>query len=284
MFGYVNADRSQLSEKDQIDYQRYYCGLCQQLHKLSGFRGQMLLNYDLCFLSILLSGLYEPATSTKEFRCIIHPVSKKHAYISEVTEYAAFMDIILSYHNLIDNYNDEGSKLSLIAANSIKAAYDKAAQKYPVQAKAVEDYIFNLSNAEARGERNIDIVSNYTGEMLASLFDIKNDEWSSDLRSMGFYLGKFIYIIDAYDDLKKDIKKGSYNPLIFMKEESPKEFETFIRVNLTSLMAECAKSFERLPIVENADILRNIIYSGVWSKYEYLQLKDKKKESAKEKH
>jgi len=58
-----------------------------------------------------------------------------------------------------------------------------------------------------------------------------------------------------------------------MKKESPKEFETFVRINLTSLMAECAKSFERLPIVENADILRNIIYTGVWTKYEYLQIK-----------
>ena len=50
----------------------------------------------------------------------------------------------------------------------------------------------------------------------------------------------------------------------------------FVKINLTSLMAECAKSFERLPIVENADILRNIIYSGVWTRYEYLQLKNKK--------
>ena len=81
---------------------------------------------------------------------------------------------------------------------------------------------------------------------------------------------------DAYDDLKKDEAHGRYNPLSFMKNESPKEYETFVKVNLTSLMAECAKSFERLPIVDNADILRNIIYSGVWTKYEYLQIKEKK--------
>lgn len=278
MFGYVNANRDQLSKEDQIDYQRYYCGLCQELGHQAGGSGQLLLNYDLCFLTILLQGLYEPELTTKDFRCIIHPVSPKHGYISEATSYAASMDILLSYFSLMDNYHDEGSKVSLVAANSIKKSYDAIKDLYPRQAKAIEDYIFKLSAAELSGETNIDVVSNYTGEMLAEIFNWKDDEWKSDLSSMGFYLGKFIYIIDAYDDLKKDEKHGNYNPLSFMKKNSPNEFETFVRVNLTSLMAECAKSFERLPIIENTDILRNIIYSGVWTKYEYLQLKDKKKQ------
>lgn len=278
MFGYVNANRSQLSEKGKIDYQRYYCGLCQELHNQAGFKGQMLLNYDLAFLAILLSGLYEPATTTKEFRCIIHPVSAKHAYINSATEYAAAMDILLSYHSLMDHYLDDGSKLSKGYANSLYNKYKIAKDKYPRQATAIEEYINKLSAAEHKNENNLDIISNYTGEMLAQLFNWKQDEWSKDLESLGFYLGKFIYILDAYDDLKKDEKNGNYNPLSSLKKESPKEFETFVRTHLTALIAECAKSFERLPIVENAEILRNIIYSGVWTKYEYLQIKEKKKQ------
>ena len=133
--------------------------------------------------------------------------------------------------------------------------------------------------AEAKKETNIDVVSSYTGEMLGELFNWQDDTWSKTLHCIGYYMGKFIYIIDAYDDLKKDEKTGSYNPLLPLKKESPEGFETFVRINLTSLMAECAKSFERLPIVENAEILRNIIYSGVWTRYEYLQLKEKKKDN-----
>ena len=64
-----------------------------------------------------------------------------------------------------------------------------------------------------------------------------------------------------------------------METEDEQEFETLCRLMMTSMMSECDKSFERLPILLHADILRNILYSGVWSKYEYLQLKRKKKKN-----
>lgn len=275
MFGYINADIKQLSEEDKKTYQQFYCGLCHQLGKVSGFKGQLLLNYDLCFLALLLQSLYEPQINSSSKRCIIHPMKKRDYLYSEAIEYAADMDIILSYHSLMDNYRDDNSKLSKVAADGLKKDYNKIKDKYPRQVKAVEEYIENLSAAEIARETNIDKVSSFTGEMLGTLLNWKDDGWRETLHCMGYHMGKFIYIIDAYEDLKKDAKKGSYNPLSYLKKESPKEFETFVRINLTSLMAECAKSFERLPIVENADILRNIIYSGVWTKYEYLQLKNK---------
>ena len=138
-----------------------------------------------------------------------------------------------------------------------------------------------LAEAEARREKNIDIVAGYTGEMLGELFVWKEDVWEKDLRNMGYYMGKYIYILDAYDDLEKDEKHGNYNPLRSLKKECGKDYETFCRQSLTSLMAECAKSFERMPILMHAEILRNIIYSGVWTKYEYTRLK-KKRELEKE--
>ena len=273
MFGYINADLKQLSEDDKKIYQQFYCGLCHQLGQEAGFKGQLLLNYDLCFLAILLQSLYEPELSQDTHRCIIHPIKVKNFYNSEAIRYAADMDIILSYHSLMDNYKDDNSKISKLAADSLSKDYNRIKDKYPKQTAAVEKYIAQLSAAEKAQETNIDKVSSYTGEMLGTLMNWKDDNWSCTLHCMGFHMGKFIYIIDAYEDLKKDEKKGNYNPLSYMKKESPKEFETFVRINLTSLMAECAKSFERLPIVENADILRNIIYTGVWTKYEYLQIK-----------
>lgn len=280
LFGYVHADLTQLSQDDRKIYQSFYCGLCRQLGNSAGFKGQMLLNYDLCFLAILLQSLYEPEFQSEDFRCMIHPFKNKTGLKSEAIAYAADMDIILSYHSLLDNYRDDDSKISGFAAKLLEKDYKRIKLNYPRQTKAVENYIQKLTIAEHDKETNIDAISGYTGEMLGQLFNWKDDGWTQTLKCMGYYLGKFIYLIDAYDDLKKDEKKGSYNPLLFMKKESPKEFETFVRVNLTSLMAECAKQFERLPIVENTNILRNIIYSGVWTKYEYLQLKEKKKDNS----
>ncbi len=276
MFGYINADLKQLSDTDRTKYQQFYCGLCHALGEAAGMKGQLLLNYDLCFLAILLQSLYEPDILEDRHRCIIHPIKLKNYYRSEAIEYAADMDILLSYHSLMDHYNDDNSKLAKIAADSIKKKYNLIKAKYPRQAAAIENYIESLSEAERSKETNIDKVSSYTGEMLGTILNWKEDAWGKTLHCMGFHMGKFIYILDAYEDLKKDEKLGRYNPLSFMKNDSPKEYETFVRINLTSLMAECAKGFERLPIVENADILRNIIYSGVWTKYEYLQIKDKK--------
>ncbi len=276
MFGYINADLKQLSEEDKNKYRQFYCGLCHSLGKTAGFKGQMLLNYDLCFLAILLQSLYEPNLSQDNHWCIIHPFKKKPFFESEAIKYAADMDIILSYYSLMDNYIDDNSRLAKIAADSLKKEYVLIKDRYPRQVAAIEEYIKNLSLAEAANESNIDKISSYTGEMLGTLMNWKDDNWGKTLHCMGFHMGKFIYILDAYEDLKKDEKRGSYNPLLYMKNESPKEYETFVRINLTSLMAECAKGFERLPIVENVDILRNIIYSGVWTKYEYLQIKEKK--------
>ena len=103
------------------------------------------------------------------------------------------------------------------------------------------------------------------GELMAELFDYKQDHWSPELRSLGFHLGKFIYLMDAYDDLARDKRKGAYNPLKTMSEQPGYEEE--MREIFELLLARCAKCFERLPCVEDADLLRNILYSGVWLKY-----------------
>ena len=87
-----------------------------------------------------------------------------------------------------------------------------------------------------------------------------------------FFVGVFLL-----HNLEKDEKKDSYNPLRYLQTDDEQEYETLCRLMMTSMLSECAKSFERLPILLYADILRNIIYSGVWSKYEYIQLKKKKR-------
>ncbi|MCR4567971.1 MAG: DUF5685 family protein [Pseudobutyrivibrio sp.] len=277
MFGYIKYDYKQLSEADRFTYRQFYYGLCQELNKSAGLKGQLLLNHDSCFLAILLQSLYNPECQVDETRCLYHPFSNTHSYSSEAIRYAADMDVILSYHSLMDDYKDGDSKISGLFASLLKKDYLKIKDRYPRQVKAVEDYIVKLSEAERTKETNIDIVSSFTGEMLGELFNWKDDAWSKTLYCMGYYMGKFIYIIDAYEDLKKDNKARSYNPLIFLKHETPRDYETFVRVNLTSLMSECTKSFERLPIVSNENILRSIIYSGVWIKYESLQTKEKKR-------
>ncbi len=100
------------------------------------------------------------------------------------------------------------------------------------------------------------------------------DEWQESLRTMGFFLGKFIYLMDAYEDVEEDMEKGRYNPLI--RKFSDPDFEEEMKTTLTMMMAGCCKEFEKLPILENAEILRNILYSGVWYRYEMVSQKRRK--------
>ena len=104
---------------------------------------------------------------------------------------------------------------------------------------------------------------------MAELLCFKQDEWSEYLRQLGFYLGKFIYLMDAYDDLDKDERDGSYNPLrqLIKAGWSKEQIEAKAYDMLMMMGAGAAAGFEKLPILENTDILRNILYSGIWGKY-----------------
>lgn len=281
MFGYININRNQLTEESRKAYQAYYCGLCQQLRNACGSKGQLLLNYDMTFLIVLMTGLYELDSKKVEFTCPIHPTKRQTAWINDATDYAADMNILLGYHNLEDDWKDDKSYTKKALAKMLEKDYERVKEKYKRQAMAVEAYMEKLRAAEEDREQNLDVTAGLTGEMMGEIFDWKEDEWSEELHCLSFYMGKFIYLMDAYEDMEKDKKRKQYNPLRLMADQCQGDFETFCKLMLTSMMSECARSFERLPILTHADILRNVLYSGVWSKYEYLQLKKKKQQEKK---
>lgn len=283
MFGYININQKELSEESKKIYQAYYCGLCQKLKTNCGTKGQMLLSYDLTFLIVLLTGLYELENTETEFTCPLHPTKKRTVYINEATEYAADMNLILAYQNLLDDWKDEKSYTKKAFVKILDKDYTRIVSKYPRQVRALEEFMRKTAEAEMNKETNLDLVAGLTGEMLGEIMCWREDEWQEEMRTLGFYMGKFIYLMDAYEDYEADQKKNCYNPLVYMEKENDQEFDTFCKLLLTSMMSECAKSFERLPILLHADILRNILYSGVWSRYEYLQLRKKKLEEKKTK-
>ncbi len=277
MFGYININQNTLSEEDRATYQAYYCGLCRTLKRIYGRRGQIFLNYDITFLVMLLTGLYEPEEKSEEFFCALHPAKKHHYRVNKFTEYAADMDILLTYHNLEDDWRDRHNFSQHAAAGMIRKYYEKVCHKYPRQSRAVIEFLDKLASYEKQGEGNVDLIAGFTGEMLGEIFAYSEDMWYDELKTLGMYMGKFIYLMDAYEDLDDDCRHNQYNALRQLHEENPDDYETLCKLMMTSMMSECAKSFERLPIIFHADILRNILYSGVWTKYDYIQLKKRKK-------
>ena len=279
MFGYVVVNRETLSPESEARFRAYYCGLCKSLRKRHGLTGALTLSNDMTFLSIVLSGLYEPDEQSGREICFNHPF-KKHDWIqSEASDYAADMNVMLAYHLCMDAWRDERKPLSLAEAGLIKRGYEKVVKLYPEKCEFVGDMIRALSDIEAKGpDGDIDKPTNLIGELIGEIFAYRDDEWKKPLTRMGAALGRFIYIMDAYDDLPKDLKKNCFNPL--KPIAGVEDFEDRCLDMLTMHIAECTEEFEMLPIIKDAGLMRNILYSGVWSKYAYIQSrkeKDKKK-------
>lgn len=255
------VNKPELKFKEFDIYRGYYCGLCNSLRRRYGVVGQLTLTYDMTFLSLLLSSLYEPEVKDEMHRCIVHPAQKHRMISTKYTDYVADMNILLSYYKALDDWKDDHNILKLAFSKMIKTKNTS----YKKKADAITSLLTELGTREKENETNIDIMAGIFGKIMALLFSPEQDQWSSSLERMGFFLGKFIYILDAFDDLEEDIRKNHYNPFKSICNEP--DFDDRIKSMLTMMIAECSKEFEVLPIIENANILRNILYAGVWSVY-----------------
>ncbi len=276
MFGYVQIRKPELKIKDYDTYRGFYCGLCSLLKKNYGFTGQLTLTYDMTFLIILLTSVYDMPVRSYKGRCITHP-AKKHLYnISDATDYAAHMNIILSYYHFEDDYKDEHSKKAYFGMRLYNRRMKKASGLYEEQEKCIVDSLNRLSELEKMENVGIDRLADCFGELMKGLFLYKKDIFSDYFEKLAFHLGRFIYIMDAYDDIEEDIKKDNYNPLkAYMNRE---DYHEYVEDMLHNDMAEAAAAYEKLPCVRYADILGNILYAGVWNRFDKMKGSPSKEE------
>ncbi len=265
MFGYVTVNRSELKEEEAGRYRAYYCGLCRSLYQSFGRAGQVTLTYDMTFLVILLTSLYEKEPDQLNSRCIVHPAAKHEKLCNVFSDYAADMNIMLSYYNLLDDWRDDRRYVRKAAAMLLSGKVKQLSKKYPRQDAALKRYMRGLLETEKNDDQDLEKAACLTGEMLAEIFVWEEDVWETTLRRMGMYLGKFIYLMDAFEDVDRDIENNSYNPLKKIRERV--DFPELSRDILMMQMAECCRAFERLPLEADVGILRNILYSGVWVRF-----------------
>ena len=271
MFGYVTIYEPELKVKDLKKYKAYYCGLCRMLKEKYGFMGQMTLTYDMTFAVILLSSLYENAAEAERHRCKVHPIKKQMMLRNEITDYAAAMNVLLAYYHMEDDWQDDRKVTSLMTKSMIHGKVRRIIEEYPRQSRAIRSALEELSSCEKEECTDIDRTAGCFGRLMEELFVYREDIWERNLRKMGFFLGKFIYIMDAYEDLPEDLKKGRYNPL--RRLSAREDYEERIKQILCMMIAESTAEFERLPCLMDVDILRNILYDGVWNRYNKIQMK-----------
>lgn len=266
VFGYVMINKPELKVREFEVYQSYYCGLCRELKRKYGLRGQITLTYDLTFLLLLLSSLYEPKEQKGTCRCVAHPGGRHPVRRNAITEYAADMNLLMAYYKCRDDWADERRPEKALLSALLRGKSRRAAAGYEKKVRRMTGLLQKLYRKEKEGAAGLDEMAGCFGGIMAELFAYRRDVWNPHLRRMGFYLGKFIYLMDAYDDVEQDLESGSYNPL--KPYWGQPDFEEKSRQMLTMMMAECCREFEMLPIVENAGLIRNILYSGVWARFE----------------
>ena len=269
MFGYVNVCLSSITEEDKKIYSSYYCGLCKAIAKKSQLM-RLGLNNDLTFLSVLLSGVYQKEPEFKRnSRCLMHSF-KKHdeVIVNEVMDYTSDMNILLVYLKICDDAVDDKS----VSKKGISALFRNTAEqimkKYPNTSNIIINELKRLSVLETEKCESIDEVSDCFAKLLEAIFVpdfIENENARKILSWIGYNLGRWIYILDAYEDLEKDKSKNRYNPLIYYKNE---DFKNDIYNSMTYTLANIANAYDLLDIERNDTLIRNILYAGLPMKQE----------------
>ena len=263
MFGYVNIDKAELKFKEYYKYKGYYCGLCMNLKKNYSQISRLTLNYDMTFLILILSSLYEVEDRAVKKRCIVHPIKKQIIIENEITDYASAMNIILAYYNCKDNWLDEKDFKSLLFSKVLNSDYKKTVRLYEEKEKFIKFSLENIIKLENSDTSDIDSISNEFGNLMGELMVYKNDHWEKILRKIGFFLGKYIYILDAYLDIEEDKKSSSYNPFIKLNLDNVDDYANEILMMSLSFLNE---EIDKLPLIKDKGIIDNIIYSGIMNK------------------
>lgn len=273
MFGYIQVNCKTLSDAEKKRFRACYCGLCHALKESFGNPGRLTLSNDMTFLALLLSSLYEPDETCYDERCVLHPVKKHQAVVSQATRYAADMNIILAYFKCLDDVSDERSLRGKMGERALRRAYRQVQARYPQRCANIRRRLEKINALEKENSTDIDALANLSGQMLAETFAWKDDVFAQHLRNIGMALGRFVYLMDAYEDFDEDTSRGRYNPLREMHAQP--DYETCIQDVLAMQMSKCVREMDYLPLEKDEKLIRNILYSGVWGKYALIQSKRK---------
>lgn len=272
MFGYVVIDKPNILIKDYQTYRSYYCGLCKAIGKQNGHAMRFTLNYDIVLLSLLGHNYDNVDPEFCEGRCIVHPLGKKISYVKNNDILCKIADIntILAYYKVLDDVIDENKHKLLKSA--LSGRYKKAKKRIPVFDERIKAGYERLREYE-KNKVDYSVLADCFGSMLLSVADTLTESADNNLRELLFNLGKWIYIIDAFDDMKKDSGKN-FNPFLsVVKEWDNKifdEVEAIIRPKLYQVIENIINVYNKMEIKISEGALSNIIYLGLKARTEFV--------------
>ena len=277
MFGYVIPEKNELKVKELEMFKAFYCGLCKNLKVRSGSTSTFLLNYDCVFLAIFLSSLYEEKFEFNKLRCLLHPIARKYYVLSNpYIDYATDINMLLSYYKIKDDWQDEKKVLSYCGESLLRRRFKRIHNRYPEKCEIIEKKLYNISQLEKEKCDSIDMIANEFAELMSVIFtfgSLTKDEGKNRILSdVGYNMGRWIYIIDAFDDIEKDIKENAYNPFIYHYkyiggniDEFKKSIKENVEFDLTFNLDRLSNAVKLLDFQNKNGIIKNVIYEGMYN-------------------
>lgn len=271
MFGYVRPPVGELTQEETDRFRRMYCGLCHTLGRRYGAAARLILNYDFTYLAILLSDREEGPEGSR--RCAVHPVQKR-PFLEETPAMALAADesVILAYWQLRDGVEDHdwlhGLKYRGLSA-LLEPAYRKAAALRPDFDGAVRRQLSLLRELEEERCSSIDRAADAFAALLAGAArEVDDPIRRRVLEQLLYHLGRWVYLVDAADDLKEDAGTGGYNPVALRFELRdgtwPPEARREFAATLDHSIHMIATAFELWDFGVWRPILETTFYTGLF--------------------
>ncbi len=270
MFGYVTPHKPELKMKHYDAFKSYYCGLCQHIKKDYGDLPRLTLSYDITSMCVLLDALSPDSTWLYDHTCIANPLKKRTSVQNNLSlKYGATINFLLSYYKLKDNVDDENDLKSKIALCRLRPHLANVPKEFDFMQLVIMDDLKKLNRLEKTlNFETLDEISHPFAKLVGNILKLypyplvgDSDELRAKLYIFGYTLGKWIYLLDALDDLEKDMKSGSFNPLLVLDAKDRVQF------SIVSCARNCENMFYQLPIRRNKELLKNIVTFGMETKY-----------------
>lgn len=271
LLGYVRAYKPDMKMRDYELYRGIYCSLCRALGRNYSPLAQLFLSYDFALACVIRLACAESGCSFSAKRCPYNPVKKCMICGSrDIFDFCSHAVIITVYYKILDNLHDKGFFSKLVAAliyPAVALMHRKAKRLAPEAEKAVADAMKLQAETEAKPSPSIDEAAHPSADALGKIFALGAPESKKEaLRTIGYLTGRFVYILDAADDLEDDLKKGSFNPFSacdISTAENRKEFADRIRGMLNLTQGGILEALDSLETERFFDISENILLDGI---------------------
>jgi hypothetical protein len=281
LFGYIRPQKSELLVREYEEYKGIYCSLCRRLGENYGMAARLTLSYDCTFYAMLVLSQNPQCPGFKSGRCVVNPL-KKCTYCNggeSGLNSAAALSVIMTYYKIRDDIQDShflGKLRGFLLLPAAASARKKAMRNFPQMDSAVSQAMTMQREAEQSENSSIDFCAEPTAVMLQNIFRMAAENPNTEESALrvfeqaGYFLGRWVYLMDAADDMEKDIRTDSFNPFLTQyhlgkdstKEELRNARET-INQTLNMTLARLTAAFNLLEFEHFSSILGNVIQKGL---------------------